>query len=445
MCSTTTLRTINIGFATACVYLMYRIHAQLHGASEALDGDSAFRHSAAAGAQQPSATSLWTAVAISLLPTHFFFGFLYYTDVGSVAAVLWTYLLVLTRQNRVAALAGALAVSFRQTNAVWVAFITAVGILRDVEESLSRPGSGSVPGPRTNARTSTLRQGDFKSHAIDGRRRESALPSQGHTLEAGRTSGVFQSQPFVSALCQAVAEAWRLRGPLLQQYGPLLLVPLAFVGFVVVNKGVTLGDKAAHKPVQHWMQLAYFALFACGALAPVTLRPRAILTSCGAVKRQLQQQPLWTIVTALLSVAALTVGVHRFTLVHPYLVADNRHYTFYIWRKLLNRHHAVRYMLIPVYVYCFWVLQRLLRSAQNSLWTAGYWICTAITLVPAWLIELRYFTIPFIILSLNMRPPGIGDLRLLASSFLLVNAFTLYVFVTRDFQWPDGSIARFMW
>jgi alpha-1,2-glucosyltransferase len=39
-------------------------------------------------------------------------------------------------------------------------------------------------------------------------------------------------------------------------------------------------------------------------------------------------------------VAASAVGlagmVSAYTLAHPYLLADNRHYTFYIWRRIIT-------------------------------------------------------------------------------------------------------------
>ena len=35
--------------------------------------------------------------------------------------------------------------------------------------------------------------------------------------------------------------------------------------------------------------------------------------------------------------------------VHPYLLADNRHYPFYVWKKIFQRHEAVKYLLVPVF------------------------------------------------------------------------------------------------
>lgn len=39
---------------------------------------------------------------------------------------------------------------------------------------------------------------------------------------------------------------------------------------------------------------------------------------------------------------------------HPFLLADNRHYTFYIWRRLFKFHFMVPYLLAPIYLACAW-------------------------------------------------------------------------------------------
>jgi alpha-1,2-glucosyltransferase len=43
----------------------------------------------------------------------------------------------------------------------------------------------------------------------------------------------------------------------------------------------------------------------------------------------------------------LYVCVERFTMAHKYLLADNRHYTFYLWRKVFMRADWVKFALIP--------------------------------------------------------------------------------------------------
>ena len=39
---------------------------------------------------------------------------------------------------------------------------------------------------------------------------------------------------------------------------------------------------------------------------------------------------------------------------HPFLLSDNRHYTFYVWRRIYRFHPLVPYLLVPVYLACAW-------------------------------------------------------------------------------------------
>ena len=39
---------------------------------------------------------------------------------------------------------------------------------------------------------------------------------------------------------------------------------------------------------------------------------------------------------------------------HPFLLSDNRHYTFYVWRRVYMVHPIMPYALVPVYLACAW-------------------------------------------------------------------------------------------
>jgi len=47
--------------------------------------------------------------------------------------------------------------------------------------------------------------------------------------------------------------------------------------------------------------------------------------------------------------------VHLNTIIHPFTLADNRHYVFYAFRYTILRHPWVRYLLTPVYLVCGWL------------------------------------------------------------------------------------------
>lgn len=84
-----------------------------------------------------------------------------------------------------------------------------------------------------------------------------------------------------------------------------------------------------------------------------------------------------------------------------------RHYTFYIWKNLFARYAAARFCLVPLYMYSVWSLwdsitcqQHMGVSHDSITWhqcspcALLLTLCTATTLIPAWLIEFRYICIP---------------------------------------------------
>jgi alpha-1,2-glucosyltransferase len=99
-------------------------------------------------------------------------------------------------------------------------------------------------------------------------------------------------------------------------------------------------DKTAHNPVVHWPQLAYFSVFAFGLSAPHQL----LVTGATGLRDVWGGGPRCQF--ALLAGAGFTLGslvyaVHYHTFAHKYLLADNRHYTFYVWKLFFRREGAV--------------------------------------------------------------------------------------------------------
>lgn len=78
----------------------------------------------------------------------------------------------------------------------------------------------------------------------------------------------------------------------------------------------------------------------------------------------------------------------RYSLVHPFLLSDNRHFPFYVWRRLL-RFPALRAGLSPIYVVCGWLLVSRLHERKGTLWVMTYVAAAAVVLVPSPLLEPR--------------------------------------------------------
>lgn len=62
------------------------------------------------------------------------------------------------------------------------------------------------------------------------------------------------------------------------------------------------------------------------------------------------------ILTALGIIPLMLAAIHFNTIVHPFILADNRHYVFYVFRLLTRYHPGVKYAVAPIYFLCAWAV-----------------------------------------------------------------------------------------
>lgn len=264
-------------------------------------------------------------------------------------------------------------------------------------------------------------------------------------------------------------------------FGPFIPLLLGFVLFVAWNGGVVLGkfgshcsqvertklrrslclgDKSNHIATIHLAQLLYLWPYITFFSLPL-LYPYAFLAVCvvvGPVSQGLTKlakllrpytaavpspRPINFLMASMLLVIILAV-IHFNTIVHPFTLADNRHYVFYIFRILVLRHPAVKYLAAPFYLICGWLVIRALgspesfsedkpsaqedanskvsdphvplnKSAGGQVETRlGFvltWLATtALCLVTAPLVEPRYFILPWIVWRLHVPSPALSGL-----------------------------------
>ncbi len=336
------------------------------------------------------------AAAAALAPPHLLYAFFFYTDAASTAATLACWLAAARGRTHWAAVLGAAAIAVRQTNAVWVAFVLAWA-------------------------------------ALDLLRLEDRVAGGGRRKGAGG-----KDAPSAARDAWPLAKrAWRLRRALVAELWPLAALVAAFAAFVAANGGVVVGDRAHHALVAHLAQPLYAALFITSMSAPLFWLPGQVAGSLRAAATAPLRALLWAAVAA--------AAVARGTLAHPFLLADNRHYAFYIWRRVINRTPWARYALVPLYLHALRALRTALahRHPLRALLLAG---ATAAVLVPAHLLEPRYFAFPMVAALLLGRPRG-GARALAAAvaAYAALDAALLYAFLARPFRWHDGSTARFLW
>lgn len=334
-----------------------------------------------------------TAFSLSTFPVLFFFANLYYTDMGSTCFVLLAYLASQYSNHFLAAVFGSASLLFRQTNVVWVVFLAGTTFVRLLEKD--------------------------------------ALKSQNQAKQLNKS--------YLSAVQVAINYALDVKNMVkmiacLWLYG---IVVLGFLIFVFINKGIVLGDKEHHQAVFHIPQLFYFAAFTMGLAAPFLLS----FDKVGRFLKSLRGNG-WLF---LLLFAFMLAAVHQFTYVHKYLLADNRHIPFYVWRKIYQRHELVRYILVPGYVYAGWSIFDSL-AGNSLLWRLIYMICLVVACVPQKLLEFRYFILPFIIFRLNVHPQAKWKSLVELLLYCAINGTMLYLFLMKPFTWEGNpEEQRFLW
>lgn len=182
--------------------------------------------------------------------------------------------------------------------------------------------------------------------------------------------------------------------------------------------------------------------------------------------------------------------IRYFTKVHPFLLADNRHYTFYLFRRLIgNKSRLIKYFFMtPIYHFSTFAYLEVMRPNQLTFhpitplpikepvhlpiqlthvsWTALI-TCTMVTIVPSPLFEPRYYILPYFFwrifitcscepLIKDLKPAKEGENPITISStkrlfmeflwFMLFNVVTLVIFSKVSFPWTtEPYLQRIIW
>lgn len=236
--------------------------------------------------------------------------------------------------------------------------------------------------------------------------------------------------------------SWQLKWELFTSFSPYFIILVTFVAFVYWNGSIVLGAKDAHSMSPHLAQLLYFSLVSALFMAPTHF---SISQVAALVHSFWKNKPL----SFFLWFSAFVAGglsVHFFSIAHPYLLADNRHYTFYLWRKVINYHMLMKYLLVPLYVYSWFSIFGILAKTRPKIWVLAYILASAATLIPAPLIEFRYYTIPFFFFALHAHVDNQYSWLLMGMLYITINIFTLSMFLFRPFFWKhEAGIQRFLW
>ncbi|KAK7373733.1 hypothetical protein VNO80_07149 [Phaseolus coccineus] len=420
MCSAAILRSVNGVLAIVCSVILYDIITHL---KPTLTKRKAMLH----------------AVVLSLYPLHWFFTFLYYTDVASVTTVLAMYLASLKKNYWFSALIGAFAVVIRQTNIIWVLLVACTGII-NISVSHGKQNSKSAKSDVSVKHGLEYAIGT-NTEGFNLRKRK--IVKSGNTIEhsSSHNSSPSAYSGFGDELWAILLTLWYMKWELLISFSPFLMLVVTFILFVYWNGSIVLGAKEAHAVTPHFAQMLYFSLVSVLAQAPMhfTINQAVDLFRMFRRSRALLLFQMFLALVGMLS-------VHFFSVAHPYLLADNRHYPFYLWRKVIMAHWSIKYLLVPVYI-CSWLsIIHMLGKFRSKIWVLAYFLATAAVLVPAPLIEFRYYTIPFYFLVLHCDNRDDQSWILTGILYIAVNIFTMAMFLFRPFHWDlEPGIQRFIW
>lgn len=207
---------------------------------------------------------------------------------------------------------------------------------------------------------------------------------------------------------------------------PYITVGILFLAFIVWNGGVVVGDRTAHVSTIHVPQFFYFFSFTFCFAWPYMLPfwkefLKDVLTH-------------WKISSCILCL--MTAIIHANTLVHPYVLADNRHYVFYVWNYFMGRYTFFKYLLIPLHSFSAYAFYRCL-SHVRFLSRVAFLACTCVVLVPQLLLEPRYFIVPYILFRVNVRKANLWQISFESMTTLVVNFLQFFIFVNKVFYWED--------
>ncbi|KAK6519465.1 glucosyltransferase [Arthrobotrys megalospora] len=408
------------------------------------------------------ASAAQTAMNVALFPLLYFFNNLFYTDIWSTVFVLFAYRSYLLYSPWTSAGWSLLSLFFRQTNILWTIFLLLLSAIR-ILKRLHPPAPSSL-----------LHHHPLTLSAILGRAGFGGLydPSITHS----------DVSDYLKSLLSIAISGYSNLSPVLIAIEPYIYVISLFGFFVYWNGSIALGDKTNHVSTFHPVQLFYFSLFTILSTPfvfltnPITLLVTTVKSFFGSPLKAAS-----TVAASLLIAGA----VHQFTYTHPFMLADNRHYVFYIWRRTILSHPDAKYLGIPLYFLSgFFVYRQIgvkppalpptvkainpqssavVYTTHTLTFLLAFFAATAGTLVFAPLVEFRYFVVPWVMWRMHI---GIGDgkgeekgwwkrnrvggvdLRVWMEmvAFLVVHAVTIKIFLEREFQWPGTpGMMRFMW
>jgi len=212
------------------------------------------------------------------------------------------------------------------------------------------------------------------------------IPSKLHKDITERKENSNSNQTFrhFSILHQHVSKKWIL----LKLLWPHVIAGLSYVLWLKLRHGmIPFGHSEHHQVSFHPSMLLYFAIYRLFVSFPS-------FSLFSSVSKFIRFKFHFFLIQVLICACIVIFNVNA----HPFVLSDNRHYTFYIYRKILLsnsfRGALLRVCVLPI---LSWIGMYSLYLDLGMRYGSIFVTFTSIALIPIGLLEPRYFIAPLIL------------------------------------------------
>jgi alpha-1,2-glucosyltransferase len=256
--------------------------------------------------KDPNTNNSSRALNLSLTPTIYFFNFMDYTDTLSFTLITMAFYYNIVKSNNRLALTSLMALYVRQNNIIWVGFLMVYRILTEYKKLMFCP------------------------------------------------------KPFVSHIFTIIKVVWNHKWEVIDQLKLQFLVIAVFFGYLkVFNSGhFVFGDRENHQMHMHPVQLLYLSLF-------MVINVPLNLDDYTSTFKQIFQKIFYSrhfLAGYLFILAVSVILVDKFTMVHEFTLADNRHFIFYLYR-MFHRFWILKWLACLIYPLCVLFLFRVMVNS----------------------------------------------------------------------------------
>ncbi|XP_014249487.1 putative Dol-P-Glc:Glc(2)Man(9)GlcNAc(2)-PP-Dol alpha-1,2-glucosyltransferase isoform X2 [Cimex lectularius] len=323
----------------------------------------------------------WNTINTAFFPVMYFFNFLYYTESVSTLFVLAAYSCSLNKKYWLSAMFGFLSITVRQTNVAWVGFLMVAHVI------------------------------DYM--AID-------IPFVRRYLNIILNQGLLKAVDYLVKKEKIYDRLEILFSNIIGYF----FVCLLFLVFLAWNRGIVVGDRTAHEPVIHLCQIFYFAVFV------LVFKPSLFFSKIKCFIAALKRN----VFLSVLCLGVISLIVHVNTMAHLYLLSDNRHYSFYLWRFYCAVSSKAPFVFVPLFMFGLYSIESIINFYP---WKYAYYFSMGLLIIPQKLLDFRYYILPFVFLRLQILKDEWWQLAIESLAIIVINTVFLYIFVTKEIYWVD--------